>query len=157
RTEGSIYATYTKDLLWYESKSEGAWNRIGIINTGTTKTTLYRVNSSGIMGVRINGDFTHENNWSADPNIYLNESVIELGSTKVDGSAILVDLGPGVSKKNLYTAHQCGNDGGRQKWYKKQVEVSTSKLIAPKNVKLTESLVGKTRYITLNYDKGTLY
>src|SRR5690606_17988734 len=122
---------------WYH---RDAWNRLGIVNGGTTVTDdtyrIYRVisdNSFGSQVLTIRGNFVQQANRTADPNIFNNMSVIELGGRPNDGTALLADVGPGYDGTLIF-AHQWGDqyDDFRASRYK-SVAVTTSKLIAPKN------------------------
>ena len=90
RTEGSLYAEWTKDLGWVQEFTyigfpantwyhSDVWNRLGIVNSGTTVTEdTYRISRSlsddsfleDILTIR--GNFVAQANRNADPNIFNN-------------------------------------------------------------------------------------
>src|SRR5690606_7520626 len=176
RTEGSLYAEWTKDLGWVQEFTyigfpantwyhSDVWNRLGIVNSGTTVTEdTYRIGRSlsddsfreDMLTIR--GNFVAQANRNADPNIFNNMSVIELGGRPNDGTALLADVGPGYDGTLIF-AHQWGDehDDFRASRYK-SIAVSTSKLMAPKNVNVTVQDEGSGNFrVAVKFEKGTAY
>ncbi len=172
KTEGTLYAEWPQSMLWDDSNDGqiGHINRLGIMNEGTTTTTMYRLDVSGVSyPITVRGDISVQSNHTTDPYIFLNESVIELGPRGYDGTALIADVGPGYSG-TLTFAHLTadvswygvfsGSDTliHNVNWFRKDVPVHTSKLMAPKNVRVNVQDEGSGDFkVVVTFEKGTAY